>query len=306
MNSHPHKNFSGAALFLVMWAVLVISVSLLVVVLLVDLDLESESAAGKRFFARQLALSALAIASHPEVDSRSELLNRTELDNSGWTVRLSTENSRVNVNRIVQSGETAELKLLLSIWGLNEDEIDMLVDSLTDWVDEDDFRSINGAEEADIPLDSGWSPPENRPFIAVEEMQRVRGMERLIELKPDWMEYFSVHSRNRFDLQFVSPDVLEAFGNIDSERARMFVKVRDGPDGLPGTEDDVVFETPEDAWVALGAGPAEVEYLQTRFRLGGKTRRIESRGFVGDTSYRIESVLGGELSDPRVLSWKEK
>lgn len=297
----------GAALFLVLWAMLVVAVALIIAIRLVDLDLASETIAAKRFEARQLALSGLAVASHPDVEPRSDLLRRDFGDGRSWTVLIESENSRLNINRLLLGDSDEPLHQLLRLWGLNERQVAVVVDSLKDWVDEDELRSLNGAEAADIPLDSGWSRPENRPFLDIAEMERVRGMEWVEEVRPDWREFFSVHAGRRLDLQFVSADLLRAVGGIDELRAESFVRRRDGRDGLPGTEDDALFETMEDALIALGASPAERQVLEQFFSVGTQgLRRIVSRGEVAGTSYVIEAIHGAADSGPgQTLSWRE-
>jgi len=293
----------AAAIFLVLWALFVLSAALIVATRLVDRDLENESLANKRFNARLLALSGLAIASHPDVKPGSELLQKQQADNSGWEVRITSENSRININRLLEENKHDTLRAFFEHFGLKDREVAILVDSLSDWVDRDEFRSLNGAEASDIPLDSGWSRPENRPFLTVDEMQRVRGMEFFEEKVPGWREFFSTLSTNRFDLQFVGKDLLQVFGGLDEERAARFIKFRDGKDGMPGTKDDVIFETLEDAFIALGASQVEQRSLTEWFRVGGGLRRIESRGFVGRTSYTIECIKG---EDGSIYLWKER
>lgn len=313
MKPPPPRSFpsrrrpSGAALFLVLWALLVVSVSLIVAVRLVDLDLENESVAARRFEARQLALSGLAVASHPDVEPRSPLLDKDFGDSRSWNVQIASENSRININRILRQNDTAQLRQLLAFWDLNERQIATIVDSLKDWVDEDNIRSLNGAEASDIPPDSGWSKPENRDFLDIAEMERVRGIEWLEEVKPDWREYFSVHAGSQADLQFARPDFLEAWAGIDRDRAAHFIRVRDGEDARPGTQDDVVFETLSDALSAIGANPAETEILSRFFSVkSGGLKRIESRGEVNGTSYTIECVVtSAKGAKPTILSWRE-
>lgn len=297
----------GTALFLVLWALLVVSVCLIVAVRLVDFDVETESIAARRFEARQLALSGLAVASHPLVEPRSDLLRNEFGDGRSWYVQIASENSRLNINTLLEEKNTKKLHQLLTFWGLNERKVAMIIDSLKDWVDTDNLRSLNGAEESDITLDSGWSKPENRPFIDIAEMERVRGMEWVEEVKPDWREYFSVYAGQQLDLQFISADLLQSLGGIDEIRAARFVQVRDGKDGLSGTKDDVVFESLADAAIAMGANEAEKALLAQNFSVGTSgLRRIESRGKTNGTSYIIKCIL--EASDggnAKILSWRE-
>jgi hypothetical protein len=284
------RRIHGAALFLVLWAILVISVAVLVAASLVDLDLENETLAARRFLARQMALSGLAVASHPDIKSDNPLLRQSFPGDASWEVRILNENALINPNPLLAAGDFTGLRNLFSLWGLEEKQIDVAIDSLVDWIDPDEFRSLNGAEAADIPLASGWSRPENRPFLEIEEMERVRGMELVAQAAPNWADFFSIHASNLFDLQFAPADILIAFGGIDEERARRFVSLRAGEDGLEGTEDDVIFETLADAWIALGVSPGELQALGGRFALGGGLRRIESIGRSGPASYRIYSI----------------
>lgn len=301
INWTGRRTADGAALFLVLWAVMVISTALIVAASLVDLDLEDESMAARRFMARQLALSGLAIASDPNIEPGNSLLNNEREDGSAWEVRLLGENARINPNRLVRSGDFEGLKRLFADWGLEEREIDGVIDSITDWIDEDEFRSLNGAEAADIALDSGYSRPENRPLLAVEELARVRGMDLVADVKPDWQDYFSVNATNQFDLQYVGAEILSAFGGIDTSRAQRFVELRAGEDGILGTGDDVVFETVDDALAALGVTAAEEEFMASRFGVNVGPRRIESIGRVGPAEYKITVVMDrGESDQPMV------
>lgn len=298
---------SGAALFLVLWALLVVSVALIVAVRLVDFDLETESVATRRFEARLLALSGIAIASHPDVEPRSPLLHRDFGDGKSYNVQIVSENSRLNINRILRQNDTAQLRQLLAFWDLNERQIATIVDSLKDWIDEDNIRSLNGAESTDIPPDSGWSKPENRELLDIAEMERIRGIEWLEEAKPDWREFFSVYSASLLDLQFAPSDLLQALAGIDRDRAARFIQVRDGEDATPGTQDDVVFESLSDALSALGSNPAESDILSRSFSVkSAGLKRIESRGEINGTSYTIECVLtASKGSKPQILSWRE-
>lgn len=297
----------GAALFLVLWALLVTSIALIVAVKLVDFDLETEAAAARRFEARQLALSGLAVASHPQIKQGNSLLHRDFGDGRQWSVRFVSENSRLNINRLLRDQNTEPLRLLFRHWGLDEQQTAILLDSLLDWTDPDNFRRLNGAEQDDIPLAGTYSRPENRPFLDLSEMERVRGMEWVVQAKPDWKDYFSLFAGRNLDLQFAPPDLIIALTGIDTQRVTQFLRMRDGEDGLPGTPDDAPLLTLQDAAALLGANPAERQALERFFQAGQPTlRRITSTGIVGKTRYLIECVVSpGEGGTGQVLSWRE-
>lgn len=307
MTDRRRRACSGAVLFLVLWAVVVLSITLITVSRIVEWHLEAETLEQKRLEARQLALSGVAVGSHAQIEPKNDLLHRDFGDGRAWHVQITTENARLNINRLFLKDGLDVLRRFFRYWGLEDKEVEMVVDSLSDWVDADNLRRLNGAEAADIPLDSGWSRPENRPFLDVKEMERVRGMELVEAACPQWREFFSVHAGRKLDLQFVAPELIAAVTGIAIERAEKFVQVRDGEDGLPGTADDATLESMEDAMAVLGAVGEERLLLEQNFAIGQKgLRRIVSRGEVRGTNYTIEVILAPSRGGPaQILSWRE-
>lgn len=299
----------GGALLLVLWAILVLSTAILVVARLVDFDMASETIAAQRFAARQMALTGLAHAKHPQIERGDPLLFQTFENTRGFEVLVESENARLNINTLLLQGGERTLERLFRHWGLEEREALIAVDSLKDWVDGDDLRSLHGAEYHDIPEGSGWSRPENRPFFSVAEMERVRGMEYVRRANPDWMRYFSVHSSNRLDLQDVSEDLLEVVGGLTSEQARAIITYRNGADGLPGTPEDNRIESVETLQGIVALSPAQMEMLQANFGAGGGLLRILSRGRAGGAYYEISALIQrrqDQAGQVEILEWSEQ
>ncbi|MCS7008786.1 MAG: general secretion pathway protein GspK, partial [Chthoniobacterales bacterium] len=252
-------------------------------------------------------LSGVAVGSHTQIDSKNDLLQRDFGDGRSWHVQIMTENTRLNINSLFLRDGLDLLRRFFRFWGLEEREVEIVVDSLADWVDSDTLRRLNGAESVDIPLDSNWSKPENRPFLDVNEMERVRGMELVGAVCPRWKDFFSVYSGRKLDLQFVEPEMISAITGIGLDRAKKFVLLRNGKDGLAGTADDAVFEKMEDAMAILSPIGEEKILLEQNFGIGHKgLRRIVSRGEVRGTRYTIEVILAPTGGGPaQILSWKE-
>lgn len=293
----------AAALPLVLWAIFVLTTVVVVVLGLVDFDLDLETAGAKRFTARNISLTGVAYATHPQIKRGDPLLFHKFPDGSELYVQIQNENARLNINSLLQ-GDTAPLRDLFKFWGLDDRQSSMLADSLKDWVDADEFRSLNGAEAGDLAPDSGSSRPENRPFLVVSEMKRVRGMEALEQVKPDWEDYFSVRSSGRLDLQDVSPDLLQVFGGLSRDQALEVVKYRNGPDGRAATEDDRPIAGAEAVAAIVPLGQTQLAHLNSRFGAGGETRRIVSQGTCGGLHHVISAVAvagGGKF-----MEWSEK
>lgn len=290
----------GAALALVLWAVFVLTTLLIVVVRLVHFDLDLGESAAKRFEARQLAQTGVAYALHPKVKRGDALFTQKPSDSSRLEVRISNEDARLNINELLLRGKTLSLQRLFVFWGVKEEEAAVAVDSLKDWVDEDDQRSLNGAEAGDV---TGFSTPENRPFTSVAEMADVRGMEAVRRVKPDWAEYFSVTSSGRLDLQDVSGDLLEVFGGLDRDQAAAFVRFRSGSDGKPGTADDLEITSVQTLASIVSLPPEQLKILEQVFGTGSLLRRIVSDGYSGGLRHEITVIaIAGK---PGYLNWSE-
>ena len=97
---------------------------------------------------------------------------RIELETGTFTVAIENECGKVNVN---QAGEKL-LRLMVSGFGLADDETDVIVDSIIDWRDEDNFHRINGAESDYYgKLDPPYAA-KNKNFDYVSELLMVRGI----------------------------------------------------------------------------------------------------------------------------------
>lgn len=301
------RSRTAAALPLVLWAVFVLTTVVVMVVGLIDFDLELESTASKRSDARRIALTGLAYGVHPQVKRGDPLLFQ-KMPEGQLEVLIQSEDSRININQLLAGNDVKPLADLFRFWGLDERAATTAADSLKDWVDQDEFRSLNGAESADLPADEASSRPENRPFLAVSEMEHVRGMDQVVRAKPDWADSFSVQSSNQLDLQDVSPDLLEVFGGLSHEQALAFVKFRDGPDGKPATMDDITFENVGDIAVVIPITEVQKRALEARFSAGGSLKRIVSRGICGDRTYQIMVVAraGNVGVNEQFLEWSEK
>ncbi len=307
---------SGSALVLTLWAVAILSVMIVTLARVVDLDLESSSLATKRFEARELALTGIAYGMNPQIE-RGDPLHRQRLDDgSALDVSVTSESARININRVLGDVNDETLADLFELWNVPEEFTRIAEDSLRDWVDENDIRSLNGAESEDLIGQTQYSVPENRDFISVEEMERVRGVDAVVLSQPDWAEVFSVHSEETLDVQDAPSSVLQAVGGFSLEQAARLIESRNGPDGEAQTDDDLLFENLDQVASVVGLSQPQREVLDSRFGIGSEPTRIESVGTVGDVSYTItviidrggsgdEAPAGGGGGEAKVLSWEE-
>jgi general secretion pathway protein K len=304
------RSSHGAALLLVLWAITVVSFAVLWMANVVNIELETTVSDSAGLRARQIAVSGVAIGLHPQVDREdTELLNRDFGAGERMEVRIRGEGARFNINQLLQQQDRMTMLNLFTLWGLNADEANALIDKLIDWVDEDEFRTgFGGAELAEYEMAGIPDAPANRPFRSVREMARVLDMEKLAALKPDWYESFTIFGDGLIDVNEADAQVLQAATGITPEMAEGILQQRRGPDNVEPSEDDFRFEDVAQVAGWLSGSTLPTEQVAAKLTTESSVKRIDSRGIVGERSRSISVVAGsGEDGEGTTyLLWEEK
>ena len=304
------RSSRGAALLLVLWAITVVSFAVLWMADVVNIELETTVSDSAGLRARQIAVSGVAIGLHPQVDREdTELLNRDFGAGERMEVRIRGEGARFNINQLLQQQDRMTMLNLFTLWGLNADEANALIDKLIDWVDEDEFRTgFGGAELAEYEMAGIPDAPANRPFRSVREMARVLDMEKLAALKPDWYESFTIFGDGLIDVNEADGQVLQAATGITPEMAEGILQQRRGPDNVEPSEDDFRFEDVAQVAGWLSGSTLPTEQVAAKLTTESSVKRIDSRGIVGERSRSISVVAGsGEDGEGTTyLLWEEK
>jgi type II secretory pathway component PulK len=299
----------GAALLLVLWAIAVVSFAVVWLADVVNLELESGAAGAAGLRARTIALSGVALGVHPQVDrDDTTLLEQDFGSGERLEVRIRGEGARLNINRLLADQDRITLKNLFILWGLSNDEADQLIDKLIDWTDADDFRLLNGAERAEYLTLGIPDAPANRPFRSVAEMAQVIGMDRVAQVNPAWAESFTIFGDGRVDVNEAGAEVLQAATGLTPEMVGEILRMRVGPDGVEGTEDDFVFESTDQLRGWLQGSTLPLEQVMSRLTTESPVKRIDSRGMVGDRAVLISVVVATGEGGPAntYLLWEEK
>ena len=280
----------ASALILVMWALVVMSLAVFGVIRFVAYGFDDTVALAKDFRARQLADSGLAIGLHPLVKPGDPVLRQELPSGEKITVRIRPEDGRLPINVILSLGYSDVLRELFEQWGLEPEDALILEDSLVDWVDAGSRPRMHGAER-DYYETLGYPQyPRNRPFETVEEMLPVRGMDKLLEVKPDWRDYFTVHGSGKLNVNGASADAISIYTKVPRDQAEALVMMRNGLDGLPDTEDDLPFSSLEQFRNALGTSPGDFNGVAGLLTVETTLLRVESRGFVGNRSVTLSMI----------------
>ena len=241
MNSTCRLNSqSGIALVLVLWVLLLLTIITGSFALMARMDrLEAHSLlSGTQ--ARLSAESAINLAvlalRDPQDETRMLADGRVyqqEIDGVLLEVSAIDERGKLDINAM----DELTMANMLSGHGLELDAADLLAAAVMDWRDEDELERVNGAEE-DAYFAAGLEVgPANRPFMMIEELLQVIGMD--YELYRKLEPGITVFSRaGEPDPAFAPVEALMALPDITYEEALNFVQERNSqqPGESLGTE----------------------------------------------------------------------
>src|SRR6187551_1507971 len=253
--SRSRKRDSGAALLLSLWALFLLAGVIFAWALNINSRLTVSATANRVLSAEAMASSGAEVALNPTIKPTSANLHKKMGSSDGYDVEMTGECGRFNLNLLAPGGVenlvlVAALRQYLNIKGIDLNDLDVMMDSLLDWVTPTKgLHRLNAAEETD-----DYRPP-HMPLTSVDELKRIAGWAEYTS-HPGWDEDFTtiIGGCQQIDAAYASRDVLRAFG-IPDDFVDRFLQVRAGPDALDGTADDPQMDQAM-AFSLLGLGAA--------------------------------------------------
>lgn len=330
------KRDSGAALLLALWALFLLASVVFAWALNINSRLTVSGTASRVLSAEAMASSGAEVALNPTIKPASANLHK-KMGNESYDVEMTGECGRFNLNLLAPGGVEnpvliAALRQYLNIKGVDLNDLDVMMDSLIDWI-----TPTKGLHRLNAPDETDDYRPTHAPLTSVDELKKIAG----------WAEYTShqgwdanfttiIGGCQQIDAAYASRDVLRAFG-IPDQFVDRFLQVRAGPDALDGTEDDpqmdqaTAFSLLGLGAAGIGAGTATGNTPQGTaagiqnilvFKSPNPVFRIVSVGKSGDVTRSVEMVVlkqsagigqqqagvGQQLvgaGRPQVFSWKE-
>lgn len=273
----------GIALLIVLTSVIILSFVIFGFITFTKTHLDEKVDHILEFRARFMAESGMALGTHPFMTPGDASLSQKFENDTGFSVRITREEGRFPINKIAtdESYEQA-LRYLFQIWGLLPDEINIVADSLIDWVDEDPFPRTHGAE-SELYDNYGFKNfPQDGAFKDIDHLLLVNGMNNVDLTKPNWREYFTIHGNGKVDVNAASSEVLQAVLGFAESQAEQVIEARSGADGLPDTIDDVLFKNFDEFASSAGLDSADITSKANLISVEPNLLRIESTGFVGN------------------------
>jgi len=320
-----NKKKEGAALIVVMWVLLI--VSLIVSSFAFEMQLEARliSAQRKRFRADQLALAGVELAKamlafekdpfdpkdvvyeDPYRAEASKIEEGAPVDftekigDGSISLHIDYEKGRRNIRKM----KPEEWRELFDQAGIPHTEWDSLLGCLTDWEDEGDEHQLNGAESGDWFYREKGYECKNAPIDTVDELLLIKGWEKeYLYGTPAGEEvenpisgiagHLTIWGDGKINPNSASRKVLNSL-NISEGVIDAIMDARLGPDGEKGTNDD--FITQED-FASLGLDPSI-------FTLKPEYVTLTSQGSVGEVVSTVSAIFELNEKDTAPLFWLE-
>jgi hypothetical protein len=107
------------------------------------------------------------------------------------------------------------------------------------------------------------------------------------------------------DLTWASRDVLLAMPGMTEPLVDAFLQLRQGADGIDGTDDDRPIKSLDDVRVLLNLTPGQVNALSGIVGFKDPVMRIVSVGKSGETTRVIQMVVRKVGNGSQMITWKE-
>ena len=246
------------------------------------------------------------------------------------SVKIIDLERRMNVN----TATSLELQQVLTVMGVNADDISVVSDSILDWRDTDDSPHVAGAES---DYYQGLNPPyyaKNAPFDNLAELLFVKGVTPEMYWggsatnhapgtfqkpklgfgtapgeTPDYpfglVNILTPFSSGQINVNTADANVLQTIPGIDATTAESILKYRAGPDGAEATEDDTPFRNTGQL-AAAGLNAQAVQQLARYCTVSSSVFEVHITAKAGDTTREYTAILYRAGNAIQVVSfwWK--
>ncbi len=260
-------------------------------------------------------------------------LENVEIGAGHMTIKIVDNERRFNIN----TADPLLIQQALILVGVDASEFPSIVDSVQDWRDRDDNSRSSGAEtDYYMTMDPPYVA-KNGWFDDISELLFIKGMTAEIywgaassnvppsnigrmssgllpsgsrpTLGVGLADLFTTISSGRLNLNTASAVTLQMIPGVDQNTANAILQYRTGPDGVEGTEDDMVFRGVGQLNQVAGFNPQMLGTIQNRLDVRSTTFEATIEAELGGTKRTFVALLRRKQNQPQDMdvirfSWK--
>ncbi len=232
-NRQKNTPDQGFALVVVIMVLLLITAIAAEMIFTVRTGIQEGRQAKQNSIGRGLAKAGVNLALFHLIDKPIDFNEDfTYIPGSKHSVYLATgkvdfqtlsESGKIDLNRI----NRPLFSQFLQEYGYEEDEKEIFIDSIQDWIDNDDLHRLNGAESEYYETLAQNYSPKNSPFSDPSEIFMVRGAEKLVgKLNPS--DFFTIYNpSSRINFNTIGPSMLYTITSGDPERIQQYHELKE-------------------------------------------------------------------------------
>lgn len=150
-----------------------------------------------------------------------------QLGDGTYSISIIDESGKIDIN---QASEVV-LKNLIKNFGIEEEPLDTIVDSILDWKDKDDLHRLHGAESDYYQSLPNPYKAKNADFDTLEELLMVKGVTKEllygVDKKKGLIDYLTVQGKTRnINMNAAPKEVLMAIPGLTAEMADQIIAYR--------------------------------------------------------------------------------
>lgn len=238
-----------------------------------------------------------------------------------FSVKIVDLERKVNIN----IADELILNQALSLVGVEPGDVDVIRDSILDWMDPDDETHLSGFESDDY---LSMTPPyygrypyfaKNGPMDDITELLKVYGVtpamfwgNRIHEKRSDILQssleneqgyleeppyligladLFSTLSHAQMNLNTAPMEALLLNPYVDENMARDIISFRAGPDGVVATEDDTPFQSVGEVASIVGGNPQAASMMMRYFNTRSLNFEVYVQVRIGQSTRVFRGIL---------------
>jgi len=224
--------------------------------------------------------------------------NTGEIESGRYTFMLLSESGKIDINKMTDLAGVVLKNLLLNL-EVPQERADIIVDSILDWVDTDNLRRLNGAEDEYYQSLPVPYKAKNRPFDTVEELLLVKGISPELLFgtvqRKGLIEFLTLYgTSSKININAAPREVLMALPGLTEDTLKRIADQRETAE----------FTSVQDIQAITGLNFATLaQYIDMSET---HVYTIESVGFQGDSKhgYGIRAVVSAGTTTPLFLYYK--